>query len=241
MGGALKLIGTIINSSAVIAGASAGLALKGRLPEKVAQTLLQGIGLFTLVIGIQMAITTKNPLVVIFGMVIGGIIGELIDIEAQLERLGKWVESKLSRGEGSEGAFAKGFVATSILFCVGPMAIMGSISDGLKGDSTILVTKSVMDGLASVAFASSLGAGVMASSLSLLIYQGALTLGASAVSGLLTDPIVTEMTAAGGLLIAGIGINILEIRKIRVGNLLPALLAVIVLVPAASWLDGLLK
>lgn len=216
------LIGTFINTGAIVAGATLGVALGGRLPEKVTRTVMQGIGLFTLLLGVKMALTESGALIVIFSIVLGAVIGELLDIEAALERLGKWAEERFSR-ESTHGSFGKAFVSTTLLYCVGPMAITGAITDGLQGDYTILLTKSMMDGLSAIAFASALGIGVGLSAVTVFLYQGGLTLLASLVSSWMTQSVINDMTAVGGILIAAIGINILEIIRIRVGNLLPGL------------------
>ncbi len=215
------MTGTLINAGAVIAGTVAGLALKGRMPERVSRTVVQGIGIFTVSLGISMALGTRSVLVVLSSLVLGGIVGSALDIERRLElvadRLGRRVSAN---GQG----ISKGFIAASLLFCVGPMALLGSIEDGLAGNYRILLTKAMMDGFCSIAFGATLGVGVALSSATILAYQGGLTMAASAVKGLLTDAAVREMTATGGLLVIGIGIDVLELRKIHVANMLPAIL-----------------
>jgi uncharacterized membrane protein YqgA involved in biofilm formation len=214
------LIGTAINVIAILAGTIIGLALKQKLPERISSIAVQSLGLVTMLIGLRMVSATQNPLIILVSMIAGGILGELLRIEERLGKLGMKVESKISK---EQGTFAKAFVTSTLLYCVGPMAIVGSLQDGLHGDYTVLLTKSVMDGIASVAFASTLGIGVLFSTLPLAAYQVSITLGASLLKTHLTASVVTEMTATGGLLILGIAMNMLQIAKIRVANLLPAI------------------
>lgn len=229
------MTGTIINTAAVLAGGSAGVLLGNRLPEKMRQTVMAGIGLTTLLIGAQMALKTEQILITLGSIVLGGIFGEAIDIDRWLERLGRWLEAQVAKWplgvgaptDGPEGkatpSFTRAFVTASLVFCVGPMTILGSIQDGLSGDYQTLAVKSMLDAFTSIAFASSLGIGVPFSALTVLVYQGALTLAAGWLKGALSPAMINEMTATGGLLILGIGFQLLEIRRIRVANLLPAL------------------
>lgn len=220
------MTGTLINTVAVVAGTLAGLALKERMPEKTSRTVIQGIGIFTIFMGISMAMETRSVLVALFSVVLGSVVGSILDIERRLDEIAAHLETRLARnGLG----LARGFVAASLLFCVGPMAVLGSIEDGLSGNYRILVTKSMMDGFCSIAFGATFGVGVALSAASILVYQGGLTVAASAVKGLLTDATVREMSATGGLLVAGIGIDMLELRKIHVGNMLPAIAVAAVL------------
>lgn len=220
------LIGTLINVAAIVVGTLIGLVLKQRLPERMSTIAIQALGLVTALVGLKMMLTTQNVLIVLVSMVLGGVLGELLRIEARLDSFGRRVEDNFSK-EG--GTFAKAFVTSSLLFCVGPMAILGALQDGLKGDFTILLTKSGMDGIASVAFASTLGIGVLFSALPIAAYQGGITLGASFLEPYLTSTMINEMTATGGLLILGIAMNILQITRIKVGNLLPAILVAAIL------------
>ena len=220
------LIGTLINVVAIVVGTLVGFALKQRLPERISSIAVQCLGLVTALIGLKMVITTQNPLIILVSMVTGGILGELLRIEESLDKLGAKVEAKFSK---EHGTFAKAFVTSTLLYCVGPMAIVGSLQDGLRGDYSVLLTKSVMDGIASVAFASTLGIGVLFSTLPLAAYQGGITIGASLLEPCLTSSMINEMTATGGLLILGIAMNMLQIAKIRVGNLLPAILIAAIL------------
>ena len=241
------MTGTIINVATVLVGSVLGTLLGNRLPDKVRETVVHGLGLTTLVIGLSLALKTQNILIALASILLGGISGELLGIEAALERLGRWLEARSSRLQlpGSAGTansasstanFVRGFLTASLLFCVGPMTIMGSIQDGLTGDFTLLAIKSTMDGFAALAFASSLGWGVAFSALTVLFYQGGITLGAGWLKAALTDPMINEMTAVGGILMLGIALGLLEIKRLRVGNLLPALFIAPLIVALAAWL-----
>ncbi|HWP95643.1 MAG TPA: DUF554 domain-containing protein [Syntrophomonadaceae bacterium] len=219
------MLGTIVNTAAIILGGALGLLFGNALSEKMKLTLIQGIGLAVLLIGGSMALKTNNALVIIASVVIGGAIGELIDIELRLKKFGTWMESKI--GQGEDGRFTKAFVSTSLIFCVGAMAIMGSIESGLRGNHTILMAKSMLDGISAIVFASSMGIGVLVAAVPVLLYQGAITLGAGLLQGVISQSIITEMSATGGLLIFGIGLNILEIKEIKVGNLMPGIFVAI--------------
>ncbi|MBS3920603.1 MAG: DUF554 domain-containing protein [Deltaproteobacteria bacterium] len=219
-------MGTIINAIAIIIGGGLGLLFRKGFPERVAQTTLQVLGLFTLVVGVSMAIQGQEFIMILISLVVGAILGEWADIEGRLERFGGWLEKRFHVTEGSP---AKGFIYASLLFCVGSMAIVGSITEGLKGDRSILVTKAVMDGIISIPFAASMGFGVLGSALPVLIYQGGITLLASKLQSLFTPEMIRELTSVGGVIVMGIGINILGLQKIRVGNLIPALLLIILL------------
>lgn len=222
------MTGTIINIVTVLGGGLLGLLFGARLPEKMRQTIVAGLGLFTLAIGLQMFFKTANSIIVLAGILFGGILGEWWKIEDKLAGLGAWLEQKFTSGEDKDengSRFIRGFMTASLLFCIGPMAILGSIQDGLSGDYKLLAIKSVLDGFAALAFASTLGVGVLFSSLVILVYQGGISLLAAQVQSYVTPAMMTEMTAAGGLLISGLAFStLLEIKRIRVGNFLPALL-----------------
>ena len=222
-----KMLGTIVNTLAIILGGLIGLLFGQALPEKMKRTVIQGIGLSVLLIGGSMALQTKNSLIVIASLVLGGILGEWIDIELRLQHIGEWLEGKLSKGRPS-GGFTSAFVTTSLIYCVGAMAIMGSLESGLNGNHNILFAKSMLDGISALVFASSMGIGVLASAVPVFLYQGAITLTAGLLQGILSPQVIAEMGATGGLLIVGIGINILEIKEIKVGNLL---LAIFIAIP----------
>jgi uncharacterized protein len=231
------MTGTFLNVGTVIAGSILGALAGSKLPAGMRQTVLHGLGLVTLLIGFQMAVGTQNILVVLGAVLLGGITGEALKIEERLESLGDYFQEKFSRG--SEHTFAQGFVTASLVFCVGPMAILGSISDGLTGDYRLLSIKAVLDGFASIAFAASLGWGVLLSFLVILVYQGSITLFATTLSTILTEPMIAEMTATGGLIIVGIGTRLLDIAQLRLANFLPAILmapVILALVPVVKRL-----
>ena len=243
-------IGTLINVVTVLVGGTLGTFLGGRLPERIRETIMHGLGLMTLVIGIQLSLKTEDILIVLGSLLLGGIAGEWLRIEDRLDQLGRWLERRMAGNKGrstgdqsQEGAervspvsartssrFSRAFLTASLVFCVGPMTILGSIQDGLTGDYTLLAVKATLDGFAGLAFASSLGPGVIFAALTVLIYQGALTLGAGWASVLLTDPMIAEMTATGGVLMLALGLGLLEIKQIRAGNLLPAVVVAPIIV-----------
>ncbi|ABZ83647.1 membrane protein, putative [Heliomicrobium modesticaldum Ice1] len=215
------MIGTIVNTVAVIGGAVVGAVFQKAISERFKVTVMQGIGLSVCLIGMQMALQSKNPLIVVASLVLGGILGEAVAIEAKLERFGKWLESKVGSHYGD---VAKAFVTASLIYCVGAMAIMGSLQDGLTGDASVLFVKAMLDGITAIILASTLGIGVALSALPLFVYQGAITMTASYIQPFLQHGMIAEMTAVGGLLITGIGTNILGVTRLRVGNLLPGIL-----------------
>lgn len=219
------MLGTIVNAAAIILGGALGLLFGHSMPEKMNSTIIQGLGLAVLLIGIDMALQTNNSLVVIGSLVIGGVIGECIDIEKKLKSLGTWMEKKFTSGE--DGRFTRAFISASLIYCIGAMSITGSIESGINGNHSILMVKSLLDGTTAIVFATSMGAGVLASAIPVLLYQGAITLAAGLLQNVLSQPIITEMSATGGLLIVGIGLNILQIKEIKVGNLLPGIFVAI--------------
>ena len=215
------MTGTLINMGAILAGTAIGSVAGSRLPSRMRRIVLYGIGLVVLLIGFQMAVRTQNVLAVLGAILIGGIIGELLRIEERLEQLGQFFQKKFSKG--SQQSIAEGFVTASLVFCVGPMAILGSISDGLSGDYSLLSIKAVMDGFASVAFGASLGWGVGLSAISILVYQGGMMLLAGSLPSALNEPMITEMTATGGLIIIGIGLKLLDLKDLPLANFVPAI------------------
>lgn len=231
------MIGTLINCAAIIVGSALGLWLRRGMKESVSHTVMQGIGLCVILIGLMGAIKTGDTLLVILSMVIGGVIGSLIDIEARMNRLGAFAQRKLSHGDAG-GSFAKGFVTASLVFCVGAMAVVGSLDSGIRGDHSTLIAKAALDGVASVVFASTMGIGVMLSAVPVLVYQGLIALLGNAVAPLLSETVVTEMSAVGGLLIMGIGINMLLEKDIKVANLLPAIFVPLIYLPVYGLIVG---
>ena len=226
------MTGTIINILAVLVGSIIGLLFGNRFPERVRQTVIAGIGLFTAAIGFQMFLKTENPIIVLGSLLLSGLVGEFLQIEAGLQNFGAWIEKHIHlQPDGNEQSktdrktrFVRGFLTASLVFCVGPMTILGSIQDGLSGDYSLLAIKSVLDGFAALAFASILGEGVLFSTLVILVYQGGLSLAAARMQALVTEAMMNEMTAVGGLMLVGIALSsLLELKPIRVGNFLPAL------------------
>ena len=218
--------GTLVNTATVLVGSMVGLLIGARFSEKINTMVMHALGLATLLIGFKMAFKTDNILIVIGSLAIGGIIGEIIKLEEGLEKLGEFIKKKV---KSESGNFVLGFVTSSLVFCIGPMTIVGSIQDGISGDASVLYAKSLLDGFASVVFASTLGIGVIFSSLVVLIFQGSLTLLGGELSFLLKPAVLNELVATGGLIIVGIGIYLLGIKKVKVGNFLPALVVAVVL------------
>lgn len=224
------MIGTLVNVGAVLCGTGLGVLFGDRLPGRVREAIMHALGLVVLLVGIDAGLAAFKPplttltrasVVIIMGSVlVGGIIGEALRIEDRLDSLGDALKRRFAEREAH---FTEGFVAASLVFCVGPLAILGSIQDGLRGDTELLFIKSLLDGFASLGFASALGIGVGFSVIPLLLYQGSITLAASGVAGAFNETMIAAITAAGGVLIIGIAMRLLDLRQIRVGNLLPAL------------------
>ncbi len=233
------MIGTLINGAAILVGSLVGLVFGAQLPDRIRNTVVSGIGLFTMVLGVKLFLSTENSLLVLGSLLIGALLGEWWQLEERLENLGGWLERKLMKkngGEQSQSKFVKGFVTSSLVFCIGPMAILGSIQDGLTGDFSLLAIKSILDGFASLAFASSLGIGVAFSILPTCVYQGSISLMANQLQLIVTDPMMNEMTAVGGLILVGLAISsLLEIRSIRVGSFLPSLFVAPILVGLLAY------
>lgn len=222
------MLGTIVNCLTIVIGAFIGLFFKGSINKKVSDTIMSGLALCVIYIGISGAIKGNNTIIMIISIAIGGFIGEAIDIDKKLENLGRKIEKRFNKN-GGKISIAQGFVTATLLFCVGAMAIVGSLESGLNNNHSTLYAKSVLDGISSIIFASTLGVGVMLSAIIVFIYQGSITLAASFLSVLLSDTAINNMTAVGSLLIIGLGLNMLGISKIKVSNLLPAVLISIVL------------
>ena len=225
------LWGTVVNAVAVILGCLAGLVLP-RMSEKTRDVIMQGLGLAILFLGISMGLKTGNFILVIISLAAGGVLGEMMKLDALLESAGKRLEAAVKKTgvSGRGGSVAEGFVTATLLFCVGAMAVLGAIDSGLRGDHTILYTKSLLDGISAMLLTTALGFGVAFSAAALFVYQGAIALSAKFITSSLSaaelDVVVTEVSAVGGILIAGIGMNVLQIRKINVVNLLPSIFVV---------------
>lgn len=213
------MLGTVVNTFSIIIGSLIGLLFKGSIPEKYSKTIMHGIGLAVILIGLKTALNSDSILIVIISLATGSFLGELFRVEDRLDQLGNWIGRRLSKD--SEG-ISKGFVSASLIYCVGAMAIIGSMESGLTGNHQTLFAKSILDGIGSVLFASTLGIGVLFSAVSVFIYQGLLTLTASSIKPFLLPEVVSQMSAVGGLLILAIGIGLLEIKKLKIGNMLPA-------------------
>ena len=226
------MIGTLINVATILAGVGLGLLLRKGIPERMRDTVIQGLGLCVMLIGVSGAIGTADTMCVIVSIVIGGLLGSAINIEHQLDRLGQAAEKRFAKSDNS--SFAKAFVTASLVYCVGAMAIVGSMDSGLRGDHTTLIAKSALDGVSAIFFTSALGPGVALSALAVLVYQGAIALLATWIAPLLTNPIINEMSAVGGLLIIGIGLNMLYDKHISVGNLLPAIFVPMAYIPLTA-------
>ena len=237
------MTGTLINVATILVGGTLGLIFGARVPDRLKATVTSGMGLFTAAIGIQMFLKTENSLIVLGALLIGALLGEWWKIEDCLQSLGQILEARFAKGstettgDAASNKFVRGFLTSSLLFCVGPIAILGSIQDGLTGNYNLLAVKSVLDGFASLAFSSTLGVGVMFSSLMILVYQGGITLLAAQLNAIVTQSMMNEMTAAGGVILIGLAVSsLLELKKIRAGNFLPAL----VIAPLIVWILSLL-
>ncbi|MBM3188602.1 MAG: DUF554 domain-containing protein [Chloroflexi bacterium] len=231
------MTGTLINIAAVLLGGGLGAWLGNRMPERMRETVLHGLGLVTLVIGLRMASETQNVLIVMGSVLLGAILGEWWRLDVGLERLSEWLRQRVSGliSLGSGSRFTEGFVTASLVFCVGPVTILGAIQDGLRGDYSLLAIKSMLDGFSALAFAASLGVGVLFSVLTILVYQGGISLLAGLAQNVLSEGMVQEMTATGGVLILAIGLLLLDVKRIRVANLLPALAIAPLIVAALGW------
>lgn len=219
------MIGTLLNTFTVLVGGSLGLLFGARIPERSVKTVVAGLGLFTMAYGFKLFVDSQNEIITLLSLLVGGLLGEWARIEDRLEAFGAWLRNRFagSRSE-SEAKFVNGFLTASLLFCIGPLTVLGSIQDGLTGDYSLLAIKSVLDGFAALAFASTMGVGVLFSVIVILLYQGGLTLTAAQVQAAFSDSMIAEMSAVGGVLLIGIALSsLLEIKPIRVGNFLPAL------------------
>lgn len=223
------MLGTIVNTIAVIIGAGIGMFLKKGIPQKLSDTMMKGLGLCTLFLGISGSLDGQNSLILIISIVVGALIGEGIDLDAKLNQLGNWLENRFKSKDGSKVSVAEGFVSASLLFCVGAMTIVGSLQSGLQGNHEMLFNKSMLDFVAAIIFASTMGVGVMLSAAFVFVYQGAITMLATWVAPVLSDIVIAEMNCAGSVIIIGIALNLLEITKLKVMNYVPAIFIPIIL------------
>jgi len=219
------MTGTLINAGAIIVGGTIGLLAHSKLPAKITKISFQAIGIFTMFVGIQMALKSNNYVLIVFSLLLGAIIGELFDFEQKLQRLSKKFTRKNS---DSSEQFTQAVITTFILYCMGSMAILGAIEDGLGYKPNLLIAKSILDGFSSIALAAAFGPGVIVSVIPLILFQGGITLGASYITNVVGEPIIVELSAVGGLLLIGLLLSILEIKKIHVTNMLPSLIIVLV-------------
>lgn len=214
------MLGTIVNALAIVVGGIIGIIFKNIIPDKLSETLLKATGLAVVTVGIRLSLAGENLTLLIISIIAGTLIGELLDIEGRLDRLGQNIEGRLKNKDSNITA---GFVSCTLVYCVGSMSIMGAIQSGLTGTHEILFSKALIDGIVSISMAVSMGVGVIFSSISVLLYQGLLTILAQFVQSLLSPEVISEMTAVGGTVIMAIGLNFLEIKRVKVGNMLPAI------------------
>lgn len=231
----MSMTGVLVNTGTILIGSAVGLLFKKGIPERVTNAVMIGLGLCTLYIGIDGALQGENVLIVIASMVLGAIVGTLLDIDGAINRLGKWIEGKFQKQGGGKVSVAEGFVTASMLFCVGAMTINGSLNAGISGDNSLLFTKSMLDLFSSIMLTASLGFGVMLSAVFVFVFQGALTLLAGVLAPALTPLAIAEMTCAGSLIIVAIATNLIGITKIKVADYLPA----IVFAPVICWIVSL--
>ena len=231
----MSFTGVIVNTGTVLAGSLLGLLFKKGIPEKVSRAMMIALGLFTLYIGIDGALGTQSPLIVVASLVLGAFVGTLLNIDGAISRLGLWAERKFKRGDGETVSIAEGFMTASLLFCVGAMTVNGAIEAGVKGVNTLFFTKALMDLVSSAMLASGLGFGVLLSAVFVLVFQGLLVLLAGWIAPVLTPAAIAEMTAAGSLIMVALGLNLLGVTKIKVADYLPA----IVIAPVICWIVSL--
>lgn len=222
------MIGTIVNCISIAIGCFIGGLAKGRISKKISHTIMNGLALCVIFIGISGALKGENTLLMIISIALGALIGEVIDIDKKINSLGEYLEKKFSNNN-EKGTIGEAFVSASLLFCVGAMAIVGSLESGMSGNNNTLFAKSMLDGISSIIFTSTLGYGVIFSIATVFVYQGSITLLANQISGVLSESVITNMTAVGSLLILGLGFNMLKITNIKVANLLPAVFLPILL------------
>ena len=239
------MIATIINVILILCGSTIGLLVGERLPEQLSKTITAGLALCVALIGITNAIKTADVLCVILCLTLGGLLGEWINIERRMDRAGDALKKVLIKRFGSHGnmgRFTEGFVTATLLFCVGSMAVMGSLEAGINHNYSIIISKGVIDGVTAITFAATMGVGVIFSAIPLLLYQGGITLLAGAVAPFLSDAVVVEMSAVGGVMLIGLSINMLGLVKepLRIGNMLPALFLPLLYLPVSQWLGQML-
>jgi len=229
------MTGTLINVATVLIGSTIGLLIRSRMPERFNQVIFQVFGLFTIFLGVKMALETNEIMVMIFSLLLGTLIGEWLNLEKGMDRLAGFLKRKVN---SSHERFSEGLVTAFLVFCMGSMTVLGAIEEGLGEKPNLLLTKALMDGFSSMAFASAMGIGVLFAVIPLFLYQGGLTLFAGSIGQILSDPVLAEVTAVGGILMIGLGFNLLDVKKIRVMNMLPAIVIAVFL---AKWLPPLIE
>ena len=237
------MVAVLVNVATVLLGSTVGLIFRNKINEKFTKAVISALALVTILIGLSSALDTADILCVIICMALGTIIGELIHIDDGIEGAGDFIKKKLLKGKNKENRFTEGFVTACIVFCVGSMTIMGSFEAGINGNNSIIYAKSALDFVSSMMFAAAMGLGVPFAALFVLVFQGALTLLAGVLAPFLSVAVVTEMSAVGGVILVGMGINMLELspRRIKVANMLPAIFLPIAYVPLYNWIAGLLS
>lgn len=230
-------MGVIINVIAIVIGTMIGLFLKRGMSEKMSSHIMQGLALITFIIGLKGALVDQDMILLIVSISLGGYLGEMMQLEENIRKFAEWVQDKLSK-EGAQNQLAEGFVSAVLIFCVGAMAVMGSLEAGLRNNHGILITKALIDGFASIILTTTKGAGVMLSALAILLYEGGIMILAQFVAPYLSESIVYAMSAVGSLLLVALGLNLLELTKIKVMNFLPAMFLPIVLIPLLSLIRG---
>lgn len=218
------MTGVLVNVLAIVIGCTLGLVFQRFIKDSYKETIMSGIAITVIMMGTMNVIETNELLVVIVSVVLGSLIGEILDIEGKINSFANSLSIRFSKNQGEDNTFVEGFVTTTLIFCVGAMAIVGSIESGLTGAHETLYAKSLLDGVSAIIFASTFGIGVIFAAIPVLLYEGAIVLGASAVKGLLTPAMITEISAVGGILIIAIALNILNLKKIKIGNMLPAII-----------------
>ena len=228
------MFGVLVNVATVLIGSTVGLLFRKMIPQNATDFVMKGIGLCTIYIGIDGALGGTNPLIAIISMAVGALIGALADLDKHLNHFAGKLEERFKNKDGSGPSIAEGFVTASLVYCVGAMAVVGALDSGIRGDHSTLIAKAILDGVTAIVFTSSLGIGVMLSAVPILIYQGSIALLGNAIAPLLSDAVITEMSAVGGLLIMAIGINMVLEKDIKVANLLPAILIPFLYYPIAQ-------
>lgn len=217
------MLGTLVNTAAVLVGSCIGLLFRKGLPERFGQVIMKGLGLCVMYIGVKGALKGENEIIAILSIAVGAVIGELLRLDERLEKLGGWIERKCKKREADKTSVTEGFVSASLLFCVGAMTILGSLESGISGDHSTLFLKSILDFTCSIIYASTLGYGVIFSAATVLVIQGSITLLAGWIAPVLTETVILEMSCVGSILIIGLALNMLGITKLKTMNYVPAI------------------